>query len=68
MGATVGGGSVAMPRWARTKGDVDDAVDGLTSLLQELDGQPSPEDCWMVPGGDRDLPRDALEPSLIALL
>ena len=51
------------------KGDYDGAMDGLTSLYQKLDGQPSPND-WMVPGPDRDMLRDAiiLELSLIALL
>ena len=54
---------------AVSKGDYQSAMDGLTSLYQKLDGQPSPND-WMVPGPDRDMLRDAiiLELSLIALL
>ena len=33
-------------------GDLVDALDVLESLLQKLDGEPSPSD-WMVDGGDK---------------
>lgn len=47
-------------------GDLQGAIDELTSLLQKLDGEPSPPD-WMVDGPDKDALRAEIE-LIIALL
>ena len=51
---------------AVASGDIQSAIDQLTSLLAKLDGDPQPKD-WMVDSPEKDFLRDEIEVLVILL-
>ena len=51
---------------ATAAGDIQSAIDQLTSLLAKVDGQPQPKD-WMVPSPEKDDLRSAIEVGIFLL-